>query len=71
MLGVFASLIRAKVDVRGDAGSLYCHASSLHPQHIQRVGSSRHFSVWVFFFTLAGEEPSAIIETSLLFANNS
>jgi hypothetical protein len=25
------SLIRAKVDVRGDAGGLRCHASDLHP----------------------------------------
>jgi hypothetical protein len=31
------SLIRAKVDVRGDARGLRCHASGLHPQqnHIQ------------------------------------
>jgi hypothetical protein len=27
-------LIRAKVDTRGDAGGLRCHASSLRPQQI-------------------------------------
>jgi hypothetical protein len=26
------SLIRVKVDARGDAGGLWCHASDLHPQ---------------------------------------
>jgi hypothetical protein len=30
-LEAYVSLIKAKVDARGDAGGLRCHASGLHP----------------------------------------
>jgi hypothetical protein len=30
-LEAYVCLIRAKVDVQGDVGGFWCHASSLHP----------------------------------------
>jgi hypothetical protein len=32
-LEAYISLIKVKVDVWGDAGGLWSHASGLHPQH--------------------------------------